>query len=108
MEVIPSIENVIPVKRYSHLFKLYRLTALVLRFIENLKHVVNNKCINTKTYCEAFEIKRARFLWIKENQKILKKQSNYTQLRQRLNIYEDSDEILRSGGRMKNALAMRF
>ena len=36
------------------------------------------------------------------------KQSNYTQLRQRVNIYEDSDEILRSGGRMKNALVIPY
>ena len=79
-----------------------------MRLIENLKHAVNNECVNTKTYCEAFEIKRARFLWIKENQKILKKQSNYTQLKQRLNIHEDSDEILRSGGRMKNALVIPY
>ena len=95
---INLIENVIDINRYSNLLKLYRVTAYVKRFINNVK----GKSINMNKYLSAKEIKDAENLWVKANQRVLINDSNYEQLKLQLNCSNDPDGIVRTYGRMKN------
>ena len=42
-EEASTVDNIMDVKRYSSLLKLFRITALVLRFINNLKKCRNKE-----------------------------------------------------------------
>ena len=97
-----GLECIIKSEDFSNLSKLLRITAYMLRFINKLRKVAvadNNFCC----YCTAEEIDDAQMLWVKENQKLLKKCENYDQKVDQLNILADEKGVLRAHGRMKNA-----
>ena len=99
-----KLENVIDVSKYSDAEKLYRITAFVMRFINNL-------CVKSKQRpgilllknLSAKEISKAEQLWIKECQRHIQGTRNYVNLQRKLKLFEDHNGIIRCRGRLANA-----
>ena len=98
-----SIDNVIDISKYGDVLRLFRVTAYVLRFVNNLKNKVKKIDPAISKYPSVVEMREAHNLWIKSNQSILCKQPGFEQLRIQLNCVAGEDGIIRSHGRMKNA-----
>ena len=98
-----TIDDIIDIHRFNDLLKLYRVTAIVLRFIKNLKSSVKKENINLNKFVTVEEINEAKLLWIKANQHVMKKSKNYEHDRLNLNLVEDNEGIIRSHSRLKNA-----
>ncbi|XP_064620787.1 uncharacterized protein LOC135483687 [Lineus longissimus] len=108
-----GIMNILDSERYSSLRRLLRLSALVLRFINNLKSKKENRL---HAELNASEINEAEQRWIKDTQvfyyreemKNLKmKAETLGTLARQLWLFIDNDGILRVGGRLHNA-PMRY
>ena len=63
----PTIDQVINIKRFGDLTKLLRLTALVVKFVTNLKNKVRNvtKPENGREVLNALDLTKAEELWIR-------------------------------------------
>ncbi|XP_070546927.1 uncharacterized protein [Ptychodera flava] len=104
---VNGIQLIIDVNRYSGLTKLLRVTALVLRFISNLKQKASRKT----GLLTADELNRAEIEWIKDVQrqefadiaKKIRDNKKKTLLSRQLGLFTDKDGILRCGGRLHNA-----
>ena len=68
-----NIQNIISIEKYNDINKLYRITALVLRFVRNLRKKKNNSTLNTCRYVTITELREAKHLWLRDNQKELRK-----------------------------------
>ena len=98
-----TVSSVIDIEKYNDVMQLFKVTALVVRFIQNLKKKVKKETMFTRSYITADELKRSRLLWIKANQINLCGEKEYGQLEVQLNLRSDADDVIRSYGRMKNA-----
>ena len=83
--------------------KLFRVTAFVLRFINNVKKKIKKKEIILKSHVTTIEMSEANLLWSRENQSELKQSKNYLEIKNMLNLHEDDDMLIRSYSRLKNA-----
>ena len=100
---VPSIDRVIDVKRYNDVIKLFRVTAIVMRFINNINRSLHgNKVVYGKPIT-ANELQISRAMWIKANQLKLKDTCEFNNVIKQLNIFEDEKGILRVKGRLNNA-----
>ena len=82
--------------------KLYFLTALLLRFVYNLKKRIKGKSLKLK-FIDCDEIQSAQNLWLKVNQRELSQDRKYfTYLENRLRLVKDGNEIYRCEGRLSN------
>ena len=98
---LQGISQIVDIERFDSLGKLLRVTALVLRFIKNVKaRKTGNEPKTGKQ--DAQEIFEAEKLWIKEAQEELQKQARYKNLVIQLGIFEDG-KILRCKGRLGNS-----
>ena len=70
-------DDVVDINKFTDLLKLFRVTSMVLRFVKNLKRSVNKEKLHLVKYITVGEINEAKLLWIKANQHVLKKSSNY-------------------------------
>ena len=79
---MPNIDTIIPITDFSSYDKLFRITALVLRFVKNLK--IKAKLLKEGTVylveVTAEELGNAEVKWLRSVQKELKSQANYSQL----------------------------
>ena len=82
-----QLESVISSSDYSSSTRLIRVTALVLRFINNLKLKVAFERI--KGLLTANEYQQAEFLWIKSIQNLERKKPNFQKKSLHLGLYED-------------------
>ena len=100
-----ELEACIPIAKFSCCDKLFRVTALVFRFVRDLK--IKAKMLKEGTACQGEitveEIANAETQWIRSVQNILKTQANYSQLEREFRLYEDSSGVLRCKGRITNA-----
>ncbi|XP_070541423.1 uncharacterized protein [Ptychodera flava] len=102
-----GIQHVVDANRYSSLTKLLRVSAIVLRFVSNLKKPKDRKT----GYLTARELQRAENKWIKDVQLEVYRADVYsllgkttkTTLARQLALFLDEDNILRCGGRLHNA-----
>jgi hypothetical protein len=79
---------------YSTIGRLLRVTAYVLRFINNLKKRVENLDTTVgQITCE--EIDSAELKWIKDIQHPMSKKANYRKVKESLNLFEDKENIIR-------------
>ena len=101
----PDLEACIPITDFSCSDKLFRITALVLRFVRNLK--IKTKMSKEETVCEGDltveEVVNAETQWLRSVQKNMKSQANYSQLEREFGVYEDDSGVLRCKGRIANA-----
>ena len=86
-----QLESVISSSDYSRSTRLVRVTALVLRFINNLKLRVASQRV--KGSLTASEYQQAEFLWIRSIQNLVKKKPNFQQKSLHLGLYEDQDDV---------------
>ena len=99
-----SVESVIDPCRYSDVMKLFHVTALVLRFICNLKATRIKPGIKEQAESLSLqEVAAAENLWLKEIQGLLVKSSKFDQLKVSLHLIMDESGIYRCGGRLKHA-----
>ena len=97
-----NLDCIIPLKGFSSLQRLIRVTAYVLRFVSNVKRK-NEKKELTDEDLKQEEIERARELWIREVQGSVLDDEKFDQIKVPLSLYKDDKGILRCGGRLKNA-----
>ena len=88
-----QLESVISSSDYSRSTRLIRVTALVLRFINNLKLRVASERV--KGSLTASEYQQAEFLWIRSIQNLERKKPNFQQKSLHLGLYEDQDGVQR-------------
>ncbi|XP_068734548.1 uncharacterized protein [Montipora capricornis] len=97
-----NLDCIIPLKGFSSLQRLVRVTAYVLRFVSNLKRK-NEKKELTDEDLKQEEIERTRELWIREVQGSVLNDEKFDQVKVSLSLYKDDKGILKCGGRLKNA-----
>ena len=97
-----NLDCIIPLKGFSSLQRLVRVTAYVLRFVSNLKRKNEKKELSDEDLKQE-EIERARELWIREVQGSVFNDERFDQVKVSLSLYKDDKGILRCGGRLKNA-----
>ena len=101
-----QLTNIIDCERFSDATKLFRVTALSLKFIRNLKSAKNlrREPQNTKpATLTSEEIRKAKNLWIRELQKTMKHETSFEILKQQLGLISDEKHILKYKGRLGNA-----
>ena len=85
-----SVESVVDPYRYSDVMKLLHVTALVLRFIRNLKDTQTRSGIKEEAESLSLEeVTAAGNLWLKEIQGLLVKSSKFDQLKVSLRLIID-------------------
>ena len=102
-----GVHQCIDINRYSKLSKLYRVTAYVLRFINNSRRTSSR----LTTPLTAAELDRAQKLWIKSIQQetyynelsTLQSKSSRLPLIRQLQLYLNKEGIMCCGGRIHNA-----
>ena len=99
---MPKLEEVIPCRSYCSLQKLVRVTAHVLRFLSNLKRSFDSKKIAQEDITQE-EYGYSQELWVKEVQKSFQESEKFGQLKVSLFLFSDDKDVLRCGGRLKNA-----
>lgn len=101
----PDLESCIPITNFSCCDKLFRVTALVQRVLENLK--IKVKLLKEGTVCHGEvteeEIAHTELQWLRSVPKNLKSQVNYGHLEHEFDLYEDENGIMRCKGRIANA-----
>ena len=97
-----KLESVISSSEYSRSTRLVRVTALVLRFINNLKLRIASERV--KGSLTASEYQQAEFLWIRSIQNLERKKPNFQQKSLHLGLYEDQDGVQQCKGRLGNAV----
>ena len=102
-EVKINIKNIVSIEKYNDVNKLYRITALVLRFVRNLRKKKNNNTLNIHKYVTITELREAKHIWLIDNQRELRKEDKFDQLKNNLKLEEDGDDLLRSKKRLMNA-----
>ena len=98
-----NISSIIDCTRYSNPIKLYRVTARVLHFINNLK-IKSDKKLLKITEISTEDLITAEKLWIRDIQREAEQQRNWKDLQQQLGLYKDEDGVIRSRGRLANSL----
>ena len=88
--------------KYSNIDKLLRVTAYVMRFVNNIRRKIANRERKTDDL-EIEEINEARNLFIKTDQLSIKRDKDFENLKHNLGVFEDEQGILRCGGRLENA-----
>ncbi|CAB4004829.1 Hypothetical predicted protein, partial [Paramuricea clavata] len=95
-----NLELLIDPKRYSSSLKLYRVTALVLRFVKILKH--NCKAADSRQWNRVTtdEIKEAEVLWFQTVQRTIIDGRKFSQVQRSLGLYSNDSKLLRCKGRI--------
>ncbi|XP_035233483.1 uncharacterized protein LOC118205299 [Stegodyphus dumicola] len=105
--IVENSEPIIPIENFSDINKVYRITSYVFRFINNVKKPKLRRIGSVKpeemTIVENFWIKKTQEENFKEIRKLKMKQSVDSSKIFTLNLFVDSDGILRVGGRLQNA-----
>ena len=98
-----SLSNIIACKEYSCLYRLLKVTAIVVKFITLLKSRISatNPPINPKV--TGTDIERAQVMWIKELQCAMEGNQNFKSWNRDLNLFTDKDGVVRCKGRLSNS-----
>ena len=96
-QVTTDLECVIECDRFSSSTKLYRVTALVLKFIQMLQRKVDSPELTGADLVKAEEI------WIQEAQKMLAEEKKFPVLKKEFGLFLDERKLWRCGGRLQNA-----
>ena len=91
------------IDKFSNYNHLLNITALVLRFTNNLQKSLNQEEKVLQRYVTTKEYSKAEHLWLVFIQQDVTKINNYKQLEKDLNLQKDEENIIRCRGRLKNA-----
>ena len=98
---LPSLSMIVDVESYSDFARLIRVTALVLRSVNNLKTKKRMRLCGSLT-TEEFD--NAERMWLIEIQKSsVCNLPKFKQLQKQLDLYSDESGLLRCGGRLQHA-----
>ena len=98
------LNAVIHCTRFSTLKKLVGVTGYVMRLIGNIRKRLQKRTdIITDEVLTVEEYESALARWIAKEQLIIKKQSNYGNVRASLNLFDDKAGLLRLKGRFANS-----
>ena len=98
-----NMESIINCKHYSDINRMYRVTAYVLRFVNNLKAKIGKCCAIDQAELQLSEINDSKTLWHRQLQKSLLSERNFDKFQNDLGLFEDEDGILRCRGRIESA-----
>ena len=94
-----TVSNVVECDKYSSVHKLYRIKALVLKFVNVLQHKSADSSHDlTQNY-----LARAKKLWIMDCQTVLIKNHNFSTWKLQFNLYLDEHQLWRCRGRLQHA-----
>ena len=96
----PDMSQVLCPSRYSSSHHLFRVTALVLRFVKRLRGA-DRVCSTAQPAAE--EIVQAKLKWVRCMQVNLPNHKDFTSWKQKLGLFLDEDRVWRCGGRMLNS-----
>ena len=88
-----GLTKILDPKGMSSLQKLVIITALVTRFIGNLRNKTARLDINNDEL-DADEYQDALTRWIKEEQRLMQRQTNFGKIENSLQLFNDDDNIL--------------
>ena len=100
-EPVETISSVIEIGKYSSLLRLLRVTALVLRFIYNMKGKRAGEKVSTGNL-EASDISEAEKLWLIDAQLTLQSQQDFPKVKESLGIVLQG-QFLVCKGRLGNS-----
>ena len=96
-----GIQNLINISRFNDYLKLLRITAYVMRFVNNLEQKVKKQSLNLQ-FLQPIVIENAEFEWIRIAQKEFSSNKSYfNQLKIKFGVFFDNQNILRCGGRLQ-------
>ena len=98
----PNLSQLIVAEDYSSAHRLFRVTALVLQFVYNVRNRVHNPSTTDVTTMPS-ELEQARLLWIREIQSKLQNDKRFPSWKAQLGLTLDKSGVWRCGGRMLNA-----
>ena len=92
-----GVGTAIDIRRFSNVHKLYRVTALVLKFIRLLKKQAVSPALTI------MDITQAEELWVRESQRALLQDKNFPIWKTQFSLFEDERGLWRCGGRLQHA-----
>ncbi|XP_022777805.1 uncharacterized protein LOC111319262 [Stylophora pistillata] len=100
-----KLSEAIDFEQFSNATKLFRVTALILKFIRNVKVARNRRREpqNKKPTLTVEEISEAKSLRIREIQEPMKHEKNFENLKQQRGLFSKDGKILKCKGRLGNA-----
>lgn len=100
----PGLRQIFNCQNCSSIERLLRVTAHVLRFVDNLKRR-SKTCSTGKdaTTSEPQNLARAEVLWIKATQEELARDGSFERLRKQFDLFLGGKVVWRCGGRLSNA-----
>ena len=99
-----AFERIITLHDYGKLTRLLRITALVIRFVENLKKKLkNDNCELKRNELSSDETENAERLWIRSIQKNNYDDNRFKQWEKDFGLFQDEKKILRCKGRISQA-----
>ena len=104
-----QISELIDLERYSSVHRLFRVTALVLKFINTLRRRIHSTDTTTDVYenLTQNELELAKLYWIKDCQSQLQTDKRFESWKRHLDLYLDDSGVWRCGGRMsKSSLSL--
>ena len=97
-----NIESVISCENYSSAKHLFRVTAYVIRFVQNFKRRVKGEdCVIGELSLKEFL--GAKNLWFLQMQSSLKSEKHYQKNSVLLKAFDDENGLIHCGGRIENA-----
>ena len=97
-----SLSQVICPERYSSSSRLFRVTALVFRFIARLRKP-SHSSDPTNPEVSTEEINQARSRWIRNMQARMTEDGNFPTWKRQFGLYQDKQGLWRCGGRMSHS-----
>ena len=101
-EELHSLTHIMDCQRYGTMNRLLRVTAYVLRFVNNLRSTNNGDNSHTRAL-NLVEISEAESRWVKEAQTSLIEHSKFQCWKRQFNLFLDPSGVWRCGGRISNA-----
>ena len=98
----PSLSELIIPERYSSSYRLFHVTALVLKFISCLRDRVGPSTPSSNILTQS-DLDKARLYWIKDCQSHLQEDKRFPTWKRQLGLFIDENGVLRCGGRMSNS-----
>ena len=101
-EELHSLTRIMDCQRYGMMNRLLRVTAYVLRFVNNLRSTYNGDNSHTRAL-SSVEISEAESRWVKEAQTSLIEHSKFQCWKRQFNLFLDPSGVWRCGGGISNA-----
>ena len=101
----PQLKRLINLKDYSSSHRLFRVTALVLKFVHNARRGTNdNRPLSaTDMLVTSNDLEQAKLLWIKDSQSQLKNDGRFPLWKRQLGLFRDEADVWKCSGRMSNS-----